>query len=111
MKTKPIVPQPRLPDPPYVPEDLSAPLPRISQGEITAYVNARTCFLTTRADFEQKRAALTLKLLQLCTPEPGTYIARLENDGEKLVVREHCQCCHSTVDDYGQCEACDTWKE
>jgi hypothetical protein len=103
---------PQLPDPPYIPEDLPAgTLPKITQAEIGAYVNARSCFLTTRADFEKKRADLTLKLLQLCLPEPGTYIARLENDGEKLVVLEHCQCCHSSGSNHDQCEACHTWQE
>ncbi len=74
----------KLPDPPYIPEDLPPDLPRISQQEIGAYVNARSCLLVARADYEQKRAAITLKLLQLCLPEPGGYIARLENDGERV---------------------------
>jgi hypothetical protein len=101
----------RLPDPPYIAQDGPAMVPTISQAELLSYDNARLCFLTTRADFEQKRAALTLKLIQGCLPEPGDFIARLENDGEKLVVREHCQCCHSSVENFRQCEACHSWEE
>ncbi len=101
----------QLPDPPFIPQDINFPVPKISQTEILGYTNARLCFLTARADYEQKRAALTLKLIQHCLPEPGTYIARLENDGEKLVVLEHCQCCHSLVDDFQQCEPCHVWQE
>ncbi len=101
----------KLPDPPYVPEDLPSVLPGISQQELRAYVNARTCLLVARADYEQKRAVITLKLLQLCLPEPGTYIARLENDGERLVVLEHCFCCHSSNDSTSQCAHCHTWAE
>ena len=99
-----------LPDAPLILQEFGCP-PRIRQSELLAYANARLCFLIARADYEQKRSALMLKLVQGCTPEPGEHIARLENEGEKLVVLSHCQCCHSSTDIYHQCEPCETWKE
>jgi len=88
------------PKPPVIPTDLPGDLPVISQLEIVSYVDARDTFLIARADYEQKRSALTLKLLQNCLPESGGFIARLEDEGARLVVLSHCSCCHSTGDSH-----------
>ena len=120
MKAKKIVPMnavrpqavkpPTLPDPPFIPQDVVPPIPTISQAEITDYINARDAFLIVRADYVHKEAALTLKLLQGCLPELGSHIARLEDGGEKLVVLDHCSCCHSSTEGHEQCSSCHSWR-
>jgi hypothetical protein len=79
MKNIAIVPQ--LPSPPVVVVDLPPHLPRITQTELGEADGAEHRFRLARADYEQKRAALTLKLLQLCQPEPGCFEAELDEEG------------------------------
>lgn len=73
-----------LPDPPVSIEDIPNNLPIISQSEIIAYSNAEMAYRLAKADFEMKRAGLTLKLLQLCKQEPGSVEARLDEDGRLI---------------------------
>jgi hypothetical protein len=86
MKNTPIVPQ--LPDPPLRAVDLSETLPEISQDEIVVLANAFHHFRIALADYEMKRAAVTLKLLQLCTPEPGSYNLELNRSGGLILTDE-----------------------
>jgi hypothetical protein len=83
MKNKPIVPQLR--EGPIILRDLPAKLPVIPQRELTEAANAALCFQLARADYEQKRAALTLKLLQLCKAEPGNIEVRLDEEGNIIL--------------------------
>lgn len=76
-----------LPDPPLVIQDLQFPTPTITQAEILAFVDALQIFRLARADFEAKRAALTLKLLQLCRCEMGDYFASLD-EHDKVVIED-----------------------
>ncbi|MGH9764400.1 MAG: hypothetical protein ACREDR_18345 [Blastocatellia bacterium] len=72
----------QLPDPLLIPQDIHD-LPTITQAELLAYVSAERCYRVARADFEMKRAALTLKLLHDCEIESMTsnFDARLDKDG------------------------------
>ena len=79
MKTKQIVPQ--LPDPPLEVIDLPETLPIVSQTEIVHLSNAYNRFRLALADYEMKRAALTLKLLQNCRCEEGSYEIELNQEG------------------------------
>jgi len=87
MKAKSIVhPEGKLPEPPLEVVDLPEVSPTIGQDELLAYVNAKHRYQIARADYEMKGAALTLRLLQLCQPEPGDISASLEDDDDRLVV-------------------------
>jgi hypothetical protein len=79
MKNKAIVPQ--LPNPPVITVDLPTHSPTIAQAELVEADGAAHRLRLARADYEQKRAALTLKLLQLCEPEPGCIEAKLDEEG------------------------------
>ncbi len=85
------LPELPLPDPPVVPQDLPGSLPGITQKEIVECATAWTIYRLARTHFEAKRAALTLKLLQLCEPERSSYElsydARLE--GNNLIIEDH----------------------
>ncbi|MGD0697062.1 MAG: hypothetical protein ABSB82_19765 [Terriglobia bacterium] len=85
----------KLPDPPLMLEDIPQSLPPITQAELTSLVDAELRFRVARADYEAKRATVTLKLLLLCLPEPGDFGAELNRDGE-LVLTENCACCGQT---------------
>jgi len=76
-----------LPDRPLRIQDPPEPLPEITQAEIVLFTNASHVFRLARADFEAKRAALTLKLLRCCHCEEGSYFALLD-EHDKLVVED-----------------------
>jgi len=77
-----------LPDPPLTFQDLPQVLPEIGQAEIVAFSNASLRFYVARADLEQKRAALSLKLLQGCKCVEGSYFVSLD-ENLNLVVEDH----------------------
>jgi len=78
----------KLPEGPLEVRDLPAVAPEITQAEIVAFSNASHVFRLARADFEAKRAALALKLLQCCGCEEGSYFIFLDDEGN-LVVEDH----------------------
>jgi hypothetical protein len=82
--------------------DLAADQPSISQSEIIAFITAFDSFRLARADFEAKRAALTLKLLQLSHCEDGSYFVHLDPQGN-LIHEDR----SSIAVDFGQ-PACET---
>jgi hypothetical protein len=65
-------------DPPH-------PLPAITQSEIVAFATALHVFRLARADFEAKRAGLTVKLLHCCHCEEGDYFTLLNEHGELVI--------------------------
>jgi len=73
------------PLPPVGVIDLAEDLPPITQSEMVAFATAFTAFRLARADFEAKRAALTLKLLQLSHCNQGSYFARLDGQGNLVI--------------------------
>lgn len=81
----PAVEESELPEPPLAVRDIPQNPPEITQAEILAFANASHIFRMARADFEAKRAALTLKLLQLCLCEEGSYFALLDEQGNLVV--------------------------
>jgi hypothetical protein len=86
MKTKPIVPQ--LPDPPLSHKDVpTQPCAVITQTEIVDLASAEFTFQVARADYEKKRAALTLKLLLCAQPEAGMYEVKL-NQNRGLILTD-----------------------
>jgi len=88
MKAKIILPiKGKLPEGPLSIQDPPEPLPEITMTEIVTFVNASQVFRLARADFERKRATLTLKLLQGCHCEESDYFASLDEHG-KLVVED-----------------------
>jgi len=66
-------------------QDPPEPLPEITQAEIVAFATATYVFRLARADFEAKRAALTLKLLQGCHCEESDYFASLDERGQLVI--------------------------
>jgi hypothetical protein len=95
-KRKPLEPQeswPPKPKPGKLPEyplDIIDPpevLPEITQREIVDFATAHTIFQMARADFEARRAALTIKLLRCCHCEQGHHFARLE-DEDRLIIED-----------------------
>jgi len=74
-----------LPDRPLKIQDPPEPLPEITMTEIVTFVNASHVFRLARADFERKRATLTLKLLQGCHCEESDYFASLDERGQLVV--------------------------
>jgi len=86
MKAKIILPlKSTLPEGPLSIQDPPEPPPEITQAEIVAFATASHVFRLARADFEQKRAALTLKLLQGCHCAESDYFARLDEHGQLVV--------------------------
>jgi len=86
MKAKIIVPiKGKLPEGPLSIQDLPEPLPEITQKEIVAFATASYIFRLARADFEAKRAALAMKLLEYCHCEEGDYFASLDEHGQLVV--------------------------
>jgi hypothetical protein len=77
-----------LPNPPLERADTPRNPPTISQREIVAFVTALQIFQLARADFEAKRAALVMKLLQICPCEEGQYFALLDEQGN-ITVEAH----------------------
>ena len=77
-----------LSDRPLKIQDPPRDLPEITQAEIVEFSNASHVFRLARADFEAKRAALALKLLQCCGCEEGSYFIFLDDEGN-LVVEDH----------------------
>ncbi len=61
--------------------------PEITQSEIVAVSTAALVLRLARADFEAKRAALTLKLLQCYSCEESDYFASLD-DQRNLVIED-----------------------
>jgi hypothetical protein len=74
-----------LPEPLLKLQDPAVILAEITQAEIVAFSTASHIFRLARADFEAKRAALTMKLLRCCHCEEGDYFALLD-ERDKLVV-------------------------
>jgi len=86
MKAKIILPiKGKFPEGPPSIQDPPEPLPEITQAEIVAFATVTYVFRLARADFEAKRAGLTLKLLQGCHCEEGDYFALLGEHGELVV--------------------------
>jgi hypothetical protein len=89
MKAKNTVPREgELPDPPVEMVDVPVAPPSISQAELVACENALLRYQVARADYETKRAGLTLKLLQGCRPDPGDVSASLDGEDPRLVLRD-----------------------
>jgi len=80
--------QGKLPDPPVQLCDIPPNPPFITQAEILAFINAETRYFRAKADYEQKRAALTLKLLQGCPREPGNFAAWLVGESDRLMTAD-----------------------
>jgi hypothetical protein len=78
-------PEGKLPEGPLSVRDLPDVPPEITQKEIVAFATASHIFRLARADFEAKRAALTLKLLYCYHCEEGDYFALLAEHGELVV--------------------------
>lgn len=76
-----------LPEPPLLNVDVPTTEPReaIPQAELLAAFSAYHTFQIARADYEKKRATVTLKLLLCADPEPGAYTAELDQDGIAVV--------------------------
>jgi len=77
-------------NPPESPLAILDPVPylsEISQTEIVAFATATHIFRLARADFEAKRAALTLKLLRLQHCEEGDYFALL-GEHDNLIIED-----------------------
>ena len=86
MKAKIILPlKGKFPEGPLSIQDPPEPLPEITQAEIVAFATASHVFRLARADFEAKRAGLTLKLLQGCHCEESDYFASLDERGQLVV--------------------------
>ena len=86
MKARIILPlKSTLPEGPLSVRDLPEVQGEITQKEIVAFATASHIFRLARADFEAKRAALTLKVLQFCRCEEGDYFALLAEHGELVV--------------------------
>ena len=79
-----------LPDPPVQVVDLPRTLPIITQREIINLADAHQRFQLAKADFERRRAAVTLKVLQLCRTEDGSADVNLSNDGSLLYTESMC---------------------
>ena len=77
----------KLPEPPVRMVDIDCQaLPEISHGEMLATLNAYDVYQLAKADFEAKRAALRLKLLQHCHPEDCDFFAELAEDGTVIII-------------------------
>lgn len=88
MKAKVTIPlEGKLPERPLHIQDPPEVLPEITQAEIVAFSTASLIFRIARSDFEEKRAALTMKLLRCCHCEEGDYFALLD-EHDKLVVED-----------------------
>jgi len=88
MKAKIILPlEGTLPERPLHIQDPPDVLPEITQAEIVAFATAHHIFRIARADFEAKRAALTMQLLRCCQCEEGSSFALLD-EHDKLVVED-----------------------
>ncbi len=72
------------PLPPVGVVDLAEDQPPITQSELLAFGNAHHCFNLARADFEAKRAALTLKLLRFSECQAGCLFVRLDPHGNLI---------------------------
>jgi hypothetical protein len=69
-------------------QDPPEELPEITQHEIVAFETASFIFQIARADFEAKRAALTMKLLRDCPCEESDYFVSLD-EHNNIVVEDH----------------------
>jgi len=93
MKNKPRVPERQLPDqgmplpdPPLIPVDVpTQPSAVVTELEFVALMNAHHTYQVARADFERKRAAVTLKLLLCATLESNSYTVELNQQGGLIV--------------------------
>ena len=93
MKNKPRVPERRLPDqsmplpnPPLIPEDVpTQPCAAVTEPEFVAMMNAHHIYNIARADFEKKRAAVTLKLLLCAKLESYSYEVQFNQQGGLIV--------------------------
>lgn len=75
----------KLPDPPVLLQDVPGSPPAIAQAELVVAADAEHRFRIARADYERKRAALTLKLLQGCQAEPGSIEVKLDEEGNVVL--------------------------
>jgi hypothetical protein len=73
------------PQPPLAIRDPVPYLSEISQTEIVEFATAVHVFRIARADFEAKRAALLLKLLQCQNCEEGDYFALLGEHDDLII--------------------------
>ncbi len=78
----------KLPDPPLNIQDTPNVLPEITHAEMVEFANAFYVFRLARADFEAKRAALTMKLLRGCRCEESDYFASLD-EHSSLIIEGH----------------------
>ena len=74
-----------LPEHPLSIEDPPEVLPEITKDEIVAFANTFHILRIARADFEARRAALTMKLLRGCPCEESDYFASLDEHGNIVV--------------------------
>ena len=104
MKNKPMIPKrlpvpkevvvpdlPKLPDPPLIPQDCpNNPNLIIPRSEILAMVCAWDTYKIARADYEKKRASVTLQLLLGADPDPddGGYQVELNQKGG-IILTDH----------------------
>ena len=80
----------KLPEWPVQMVDLPDRLPKISAKELSECLNALFRYNLARADYERKRAEITLKLLSGCEIEfqgPGGLSAKLDEEG-RVVIRD-----------------------
>jgi hypothetical protein len=89
MKAARIVPtEGKLPEYPLTIQDPPDVLPEITQTGISEFGNALYIFRMARADFEAKRAALTMKLLRCCRCKESDYFVSLD-EHDNLVLEDH----------------------
>jgi hypothetical protein len=86
MKAKTTIPaKGTLPEPPLKLQGPSVILEEIAQTEIVEVSTAFHIFRVARADFEAKRGALILKLLQYYPCTEGDYFAMLDEHGDLVI--------------------------
>lgn len=93
MKNKSRVPETRLPhqgmplpDPPLIPEDVpTQPCAVVTNSEFLAMMSAYHVYQVASADFEKKRAAVTLKLLLCANLQSEDYEVELNQHGGLIV--------------------------
>ena len=81
----------KLPDPPLFMQDIER-VGVVTQQELKDLEDAKLMFHVARADYEKKRAAATLKLLQLAEVQKGDWDAEIDPEGN-IVIFENCSVC------------------
>ena len=89
-------PKPTFPDNPLTRVDIND-LPKITQSEITDYLNAAYHYEIARADYERKRANLAYKLILGARLEDSDMQAQVDKDG-RIILTEKCSTCSSNFE-------------